>query len=66
MSDEKIVPLPSMRGKTSGLSVARILGVEIISRIENFVLDSHNGNVILHFKDGKIVGYRAEYVVSVK
>ncbi len=66
MSDDKIVPLPSMRGKTSGLSVARILGVEIISRIENFVLDSRQGNVILHFKDGKIIGFRVEEVVSLK
>ena len=64
MSDDK--PLPSMRKNTSGLPIARILGVEIISRIENFILDGRTGNVVVNFRDGKILGYRVEDVVSLK
>ncbi|KKL44751.1 hypothetical protein LCGC14_2362560 [marine sediment metagenome] len=64
MSDDKITRLPSMRSK--GLPVARLLGEEIITRIENFVLDGLTGNVVLNFRDGKILGYRAEEVVSLK
>ena len=66
MSDDKIVRLPSMRKNVTGLPIARILGVEIISRIENFVLDGRTGNVVLNFRDGKILGFRAEEVVSLK
>jgi len=66
MSDDKIVPLPSMRKNINGLPIARILGVEIISRIENFVLDGRTGNVIVNFRNGKILGFRVEEVVSIK
>ena len=64
MTDTKITQLPSMRPK--GLPLARILGEELITRIENFVLDGRTGNVVLNFREGKILGYRAEEVVSLK
>ena len=64
MSDDKIVPLPSMRQHINGLPVARVLGPEIIARVEKFVLEGLSGNVILNFKDGKILGFRVEEVVS--
>ena len=66
MSDDKIIPLPSMRKNINGLPIARVLGVEIISRIENFVLDGRTGNVVLNFRNGKILGYRVEEVISLK
>ena len=64
MTDTKITQLPSMRPK--GLPIVRVLGEELITRIENFVLDGRTGNVVLNFREGKILGYRAEEVVSLK
>ena len=66
MSDDKIVPLPSMRPRINGLPVARVLGPEIIARVEKFVLEGLTGNVILNFKNGKILGFRVEEVISLK
>ena len=66
MSDDRIIPLPSMRKNINGLKIDRVLGQEIISRIEDFVLDGRNGNVVLNFKNGKILGFRVEEVVSLK
>ena len=66
MSDDKIIPLPSMRQRINGLPVARVLGPEIIARVEKFVLEGLSGNVILNFKDGKILGFRYEVVRSFK
>ena len=66
MSDEKIIPLPSMRGDTNGLPIARVLGREVVARVENFVLEGRTGNVILNFKNGKILGFRVEEVISLK
>ncbi len=66
MSDDKIVPLPSMRQNINGLPVARVLGPEIRARVEKFVLEGLSGNVILNFKNGKILGFRVEEVISLK
>lgn len=66
MSEDKIVPLPSMRSRINGLPVARVLGPEIIARVEKFVLEGRTGNVILNFKNGKILGFRVEEVISLK
>ncbi len=66
MSDEKIIPLPSMRKNVNGLPIARVLGQEIVARVENFVLEARTGNVISNFKNGKILGFRVEEVISLK
>ncbi len=66
MSDDRIIPLPSMRKNINGLKIDRVLGQEIISRIEDFVLDGRTGNVVLNFRNGKILGFRVEEVVSLK
>ncbi len=66
MSDDNIVPLPSMRQNINGLPVARVLGPEIIARVEKFVLEGLSGNVILNFKNGKSLGFRVEEVISLK
>ncbi len=64
MSHDKIVPLPSMRQNINGLPVARVLGPEIVARVEKFVLEGLTGSVILNFQKGVILGYHVKEVHS--
>ena len=39
---------------------------EIISKLKSFLIDKRTGNLTLNIKDGRILGFRAEEVVSLK
>ena len=58
--DDVVVAIPPMRPAEANLPDV------VISELREFMLDGHTGNVVLNFRDGKLLGYKIEKLYSCK
>jgi len=54
------VSLETRRGKSNFFT----LPIPVILALGEFLLDKHTGNLRINIKDGRILGYHAEKIVS--